>query len=281
MKLREQLAQAREKLDGLVRKLRAVDGELAGLATERQRHRLLEEACGALEKLGALGGAQLFWGEAGVDREGPERIRGARGHLDEFQKRLSEIEERREALLDEVEHQQRNSWFIEDDILEAQEQAERRAQEWIIEREVDVFPVHALRMPWTRGGEDDRRFRKALATSLGVGLLLFLVLPLIGLPLIESPRPVEPVERLTRLIPDRPRTPPPVAPVPKERKPQPSEKLVAEKAVAQAVPQDAPDEAPGAKGILAFKEQLAGLADNDPTARLGLKARIDHAGESP
>ena len=40
-----------EKLEGLVADLRAIDGELEGLATERQQHRLLHDACGALDQL--------------------------------------------------------------------------------------------------------------------------------------------------------------------------------------------------------------------------------------
>ena len=46
-----QLAEAREKLDGLVRDLRAIDVELEALTTERRQHRLLEDACAALEEL--------------------------------------------------------------------------------------------------------------------------------------------------------------------------------------------------------------------------------------
>ena len=130
-----------------------------------QQHETLHEVCAALDKLGELGGARLFWGERAPELEGADHIRLARGRIEAFQKRLSEIEERRDALLDEIEQQERSGWFIEEDILEAQEQAERRAQEWTIEREVESFPFHTLVMPWTRGGEEDQRFRKALATS--------------------------------------------------------------------------------------------------------------------
>ena len=58
-----QLAEAREKLDGLVRDLRAAEAELEGLSAERRQHRLLSDACGALDELRETGGAELFWGE--------------------------------------------------------------------------------------------------------------------------------------------------------------------------------------------------------------------------
>ena len=277
--LRTQLAHAREKLDGLVRNLRAVDGELDALSGERKQHEALQEACAALDKLGELGGARLFWGDRAPDLEGPDHIRLARGRIEAFQKRLSEIEERRDALLDEIEQQQRSGWFIEEDILEAQEQAERRAQEWTIEREVESFPFHTLVMPWTRGGEEDQRFRKALAISLLLALLLCLLPPLIALPLAELQKPLEMPERMTRLIPDRPPTPPPQEIAPQQRKPEPADKLVAEKASPKRGPKEAAEEAPGSKGILAFREQFSGLADGKPLARLGAEARISREGE--
>lgn len=279
-KLREQLAQAREKVDGLVRKLRAVEAELEGLSGERQQHRWLSEACGALEKLDELGAARLFWGEGAVEREAADRIRIARGHIDAFQKRLGEIEERQEGLIEEIDQHERTAWLIEGGILDAQEQEARRAEEWIIEREIDVFPVRQLLMPWTRGGEDDQRFRKSLATSLLLGLLLCLLLPLVDLPLPGEEEEIAAPERMTRLIPEHPRTPPPVVQArPQEAKPVPVEKLVAEQAAPKPGPQEAPAEAPGTKGILAFKEQFSGLADNKPAARLGHQARISRAGE--
>ena len=57
--LRTQLAHAREKLDGLVRSLRAVDGELEALSGERKQHETLHEVCVALDKLGGWA-ARLF-----------------------------------------------------------------------------------------------------------------------------------------------------------------------------------------------------------------------------
>ena len=278
--LREQLALEREKLDGLVAKLRGVDGELDALAGERQKHKLLHEACGALEALAELGGNRLFWGGR-ADAEAAQHIREVRSRMDGFEKQLGEIEDRREALLDEIEGQERSAWFVEDDILEAQEQEARRAEEWVPEREVEGFPAFVPRLPWTRGGEDDRLFRKSLGSSLGVALALSLLAALVVLPLPDlAAKPIEP-QRLTYLIPPKPRTPPPVAQP--EPKLQPKKELVekAETAAAKAPkPKEPTEEAQAApKGILAFREQLAGLTSDKPIARLGSQARIDHAGE--
>ena len=137
-------------------------------------------------------------------------------------------------------------------------------------------------MPWTRGGEDDRRFRKALATSLLLALLLGLLPPLIDLPLPElaaaardagapdAPDSGASAARRRPCAGDRSRS---------RAKPEPAEKLVAENASPKRGPEEAPEEAPGAKGILAFREQFSGLADDKPVARLGAKARISREGE--
>ncbi|MEX2205615.1 MAG: AgmX/PglI C-terminal domain-containing protein [Myxococcota bacterium] len=282
-RLHSQLEQAHERLDGLVRKLRAVDRELDSLSGEREQHRLLHEVCEGLARLGELGGASLFWGEGAVDFEVSNRILGARGRIDAFDKRIGAIEERREALVEQLEQEQDGAEFLEDELREAEEAEEQRRHEWTIEREPDVLPVRELVMPWTRGGEEDQRFRKSLASSLLAALLLAVLHPLIELPLPELEPPIEVPERLTHLIPEAPRTPPPVAqrePKPEKLKPEPRDKsLVAEQPTAKRGPENAPEQAPGAKGILAFRERFSGLAANQPVANLGLEARINHAGE--
>jgi hypothetical protein len=282
-KLLAQLERARAKLDGLVRKLRAVEGELADLSGERQQHRVLHEVCGGLERLNELGGASLFWGEGAVEREVANRILAARGRVDVFEKRIGEIEQRRDALIEQIEQEQDGAEFLEDELREAQEEEERRQHEWVIERELDALPVRSLVMPWTRGGEEDQRFRKSLASSLLLALLLAVLHPLIDLPLPEIDEPIEVPERLTRLIPERPRRAPPVQQEtrPQPPRPEPVDKALAvENATPKRGPENAPEQAPGAKGILAFRERFSGLAANQPIAKLGAQARIDHAGET-
>src|SRR5262249_25328220 len=94
------LAKAREKLDALVGDLRAVDRELDDLGASREQHRRLRGACGALEALGELGGAALFWGERADS--GRESLRHARGRVEAFEKVVAEIEERRQGVLEET-----------------------------------------------------------------------------------------------------------------------------------------------------------------------------------
>jgi hypothetical protein len=288
--LRTRLAQARDARDGLVRDLHGVDAELEALAPERKPYRLLELVCGALEDLDALGAAKLFWGER--DAEGPSRIRLARGRLDLFQKRLAEIEERREAVADEIDRWQAKVEGLEDELDELERQEELRKLEWRIERDESALPARALVMPWSRGGDDDRRFRRSLAASLALCLLAMLLVPRIPLPLRAlDDEPLEIPERLTRLLMEaRPLPPAP----PREAVPQAPQQL-AEREPEEAPQPAAKSEGPGrgssegegegpaqgpGKGILAFREKFSHFEQTQNVPRLGSEARIRSPAEA-
>jgi outer membrane biosynthesis protein TonB len=273
--LQAQLSRARETLDGLVRDLRGVGGELEALSTEREHYRLLLQVCSGLEALRELGAAELFWGDRAGPDEDAAHLLLVRSRVDAFETRLGEIEERRQALLEEIENAQANSELIEDDLVEAKKRAEERKLEWVIERQVDAFPFRDSLMPWARGGEDDQRFRKALAAALLLGLLLGFLIPMIDLPLPEPWEPIEVPERFTRLIRAEPIQLPPSPTaretLAQEEKPEATEEPVAEKK---------PKKATSSKGILAFREEFSSLAESRPSARLGSQARIRGSDET-
>lgn len=282
------LTEARVKLDALAGDLRGVEGELESLATERKQHRLLQDACGVLEALRESGGAELFWGDGSAVSASADHIRRARDRVDVFEKRIGEIEGRRQAILKDIELQQARAGLVEEDLLEAQEEEERRKREWIIEREVIELPAHALVMTWARGGEDDVRFRKAFATSLSISLLLALILPQITLPLpAPEDAAIKVPERVVRMmmelhpkpvVPRHVDVPPP--PPPRLAETKPPEEVVKRRPVTpDAKPLKEPVEVPAdvvapPKGILAFREKFAALKDTQVEAQLGLQARI-------
>jgi len=274
------LAQAREKLDGLVRDVRAIDVELEELATQRKQHRLLQDACGALEELSEIGGAELFWGQGTTAGTSDDHIRRVRSRVAVFQQGVSQIEDRRRALLDEIRQQQEHTDLLEDDVFEALEEEELRRHEWIVEREIDAVRSRPPIMPWAREGEDDRRFRKSLATALLISLLFVLIIPLIDLPLSALEEEIEVPERVVTMMMETqalPPTPPP------EMRPQPEERLVEQKPAEKPVPQrvakaDEPepsDVAGPEQGILAFREKLAAFKEAPIVAQLGLRARLN------
>jgi len=287
-----QLARAQEKLDGLVRDLRAIDRELEGLAPERKQHRLLHDVCDALEELCEIGGAALFWGDRAAAGASEDQIRRARSRVDVFQKCMSEIEDRRQAVLEELERQEAETDLLEADVFEVQEELERREQEWIIQREISGLPSRALIMPWARGGEEDQRYRRSLAASLLSSLLFALVVSQIDVPLHAlGDEAIEVPERVVRLMMKSR----PLPPAPPREETRPQELLAEQKSAEEALPQPAKatQEGPGkgsgeglgegpatgpAKGILAFREKFAGATAVQTVARLGSQAQISASG---
>lgn len=295
--LREELIRARERLDGLVADRHGVEAELAAMADERARYELVKIACDSLDRLGELGAEGLFWGEEAASHDHAAHLRAVRGRVGVFLERVKVIDGRRERIIEALLGEQENIDFLEEELFQAQQAEERRKLEWVVEREMSKLPARRPVMPWHRGGEDDRRFRKSLLVSLAASVLLGLVVPQIDLPLPEAWEPDEVPERLARLVQERRPVPPPVAVVeePPREEPKPPEPEVEEQelkpvegpSVAAAPAQETPTSEPPSrkkqaesKGILAFREKFAGLADKAPGARLGADARISSSGDA-
>jgi hypothetical protein len=292
--LAAELAQAREALSAVAGELRAVDDELESLATEREQHRLLLDLCSSLDKLGQIGGTALFWGDGTDKAASADHVRRVRARVDQFNERVGEIEGRRSAVIDRIKQQQSHADLMEDVLFEALEEEERRKQEWIIEREISKLPAYKAFMPWTRGGEDDKRFRKSVSTVLLLCLIFALVVPYIPLPASILKPEAEVPERIVRLlIESRPKPPAPTTREQPKPELKPEEKLAEQKPkevpkVAAATPEkEVPEPAAGEgpkvateQGILAFREKFAGLQEDQALARLGSKAQIDGSGDS-
>jgi hypothetical protein len=281
--LEERLAQAREKLEGLVREVRATDAQLEGLATERKQHQLLHDACTALEALGQSGGAKLFWGNREATSASDEHLLGVRKRVEAFQKHVDEIKASRHALLGEISQLEEHTYLLEDDVFEALDEEEQRKHEWIVEREIDAIRAGEAAKPWTRAIDDDRRFRKSVLATLVVSLLFALLAPLIPLPLSTLQPTAEVPERVvTMMMETRPLPPPPV-----ELKPLP-QKVAEQKPVEKPVPQKSvqpqeqkPEPEPGPEqGLLAFREKFENLKEAPILARLGSQARINDSNQS-
>lgn len=291
--LREDLRAARARLEALVGELRTADAEFERLQTDRERYRALEAACDALEALDTMEAGELFWSglipsPSPGDRS-EDHLRRARGRVSEYEKQLLEAEDRRYAILEEIELQELSTDRIAGDILDVEREAALRETEWVVERE--DAPIHRgpSTMPWIRGGEDDRRFRKTLGICLSLALLLGWLLPLIDIPIPERWQILEEQDRLTRLIREELPAPPPPVVEPQtltaESEPEPTEPAAetpeaVEELVAESAPaaEPAPKPSAASKGILAFREKFTGLTETDAVDRLGANARIANPG---
>ncbi len=283
-----ELGSSQDSIDALVVELCALDAQLEALATERNRHRLLHEVCDALGELGKLGGAQLFWGTPEATTTGEVQLARVRERVTAFESHVGELEQRRQDTRRQIDSEQYRAGLIEDELFEAQDEEERRRQEWLIEREISGLHSRPLTMPWSWGGEDDRRFQKSLLSTLAVCLLLTLMFSLVRLPLTQQP-PETPPEQALHITMALPRPPEP-RPLP----PPPPPKLAVQKPIEKPTPQQArkaPTEEPSqpaveAKvepkpaGLMVFKQQLAALADTKIDPALGAQARINNSDSS-
>jgi hypothetical protein len=283
--LEQLLTAAREKLDGLVGDLRAIDAELEGLAPDRKQHQVLQGLCSAFDQLNEAGAAALFWGDGHATTDMDERLRAARARVSAFDERIGAIEARRRARLDEINEQQEHAQWLEDDVFEALEEEERIKHEWIVEREIDAIRAAQAMESWSQGGEDDRRFRKTATNALLACLAFALILPFIPLP---APEPEEvadvPQRVITMMMQEKPKPKPIEVPVPPPKQIaqiKPIEKVEPPKTVKPAAQEPKPDDAPGpAQGILAFREKLDSFKDAPIVARLGSQAKINNADSS-
>jgi outer membrane biosynthesis protein TonB len=181
------------------------------------------------------------------------------------------------------------------DLRDATEREESRKAEWLVEREEADVPARALVMPWSRGYDEDARFRKSVLASLLVCLLLGWLFDIVDLPIPERAKLIEVPERVAKLV--REELPPPKPepePIIEEPEPEPEEPELAEETppepeeipeaveqpvVAESAPVDTKEQVKS-KGILAFREKFAARADLDTNAKLGSSARLSTAGEN-
>ena len=291
--LRDELRRSRADLDTTLASLREVDARLESLEAERPRFVHLETVCSSLEKLDELGASDLFWQASEPSLDSERHLERVRARVEGFEKEIANVEARREELLDEIERKQDEADWVAGEILELERKVEERQNEWEIERDPGAIAIRTLIMPWARGGEDDERFRKTLAISLLVSLLLGLLLPMIDLPIPDRWEVFDEQDRLTQLIRDERVAVPPTVAVrePEPVRPSEEQEPVApndSQSVAEAAePAPASASSPAARkkdiassGLLAFSEQLSGLATTETVDRLGSNARITDDGRA-
>jgi len=291
--LREQVEQSERELNGLESELREVDSELEQLAQRNHQFDVLADVCRSLEELDGIGATHLFWDEHSGPDNPTEHLRNARRKINEFGEEVALVEERRDAILQKVGRQNDVLDYLHYDLQDAIEREEARKNEWLVEREADELPHRSQVMPWSRGCEEDQRFRKSLGTSLAASLVVAFLVSTIALPIMERSKVNELPERVAKLVrQERALPPPPVAEptIPEEEPPEPDPE-VAEEQPPEELPESLKEpklasaeqtdskEQVKSKGILAFRDSFASRANLRPTAKLGSQARVRRAGE--
>ena len=293
--LQAEVEKSEHALQALNLELREVDGELEALAARSHQYELLEKICCSLEELESLDAAHLFWGEQARPDATAERLSVARGQASQFDAEVARVEDRRASLVDRINAQNDSLDLLHYDLRDAIEREELRKSEWLVEHEPLEVAYRPQVMPWSRGVEEDYRFRKSLGTALAASLALAFLVSTVALPIINRSTLNELPERVAKIVREEralPPPPPPVEelPVPDEdiREPDPEvveepppedlPESVAEPMLAEAAPVDTREQVKS-RGILAFRESFATAASLRPAAQLGSQAKVRNAGE--
>ena len=289
--IRDQVGESELVLGRLTEELRGIDAEMEALAEAHPTYAVLERACQSLQELDEIGAGDLFWD--GQDDERGDRIAFARRQLDEYHAEIGRVEGRRESVLTKIDGQNVELDYLHYDLQDILEQQEAENSEWVIERDEPEIPYRALVMPWTRGCQEDQRFKRSLASSLATAIAVVMIISMIAIPVRDRATEIELPERMAKLVrQERTPPPPPLVSEPEipEEMPEPDaspelvEDLPDEPMPASAdgpqLAEAQPDtrEQVKSKGILAFRDSFASRADVRPTARLGSQASISSAG---
>jgi outer membrane biosynthesis protein TonB len=292
--LRRELADSESVLDDLENALGDIEAELEELAGRKQGFLVLGQVCRSLELLDDIGAAHLFW----EDRQSapPEQLERAHAIIDEYNESIVRADDKRLALVEKIGKQNLSLDSLHYELTEVIEREELRRAEWLVERDPDEIPAYAQIMPWSRGYEEDQRFRKSLASSLICAALLALLVGSIAIPIAER-QPIDQLpERMAKLVREKLPPPPPPAPVEEPRieedipEPEPEPQLAETEPSPDIVPESVEEPAVAAaepdtkeqvksKGILAFRDSFASSANLRPTADLGSQARVRSAGD--
>lgn len=281
--LSEQIGQAREKIGGLESQLHAIDRELDGLSGQRQQFQWLGEACEALNQLNEAGVASLFWGDELNGFDPDKRLAEVSHSVGVFRAKLDEIETGRTRVLADLGARQDELYELNEALEEVREAEENAKWDFVITREERTLPFRPMVMPWTKQGEDQRRFRRVLLACLLFMLVFGTVPHFWTLPVVDKTK-IEIPERLAKMV-EKKVPPKPVEkkkedPKKEEEKKDEPKKEEPKKPKEEVVkPSPTPVEVQQARakaessGVLAFKNSFAEMMDDMPSD-LGADARI-------
>ncbi|MGI9222142.1 MAG: AgmX/PglI C-terminal domain-containing protein, partial [Woeseiaceae bacterium] len=290
--LRDQLRLSESAMQDLMMDLHAVDDELVVLKEKQDRYDKIENICASLEELEDDDVAHLFWGDDN-DEEAKARLSHARWQIGQYHEEIVEVETRREKIQEEIKQQDKQLDYLHYDLQDIIEREEAANDEWVLERDEAASAAHIQIMPWSRGAEEDRRFKISLGGSIAAALAFILLIGMIVIPLEIAEEEAELPDRMARLVEQR-KLPPPPPPAPEPEaveeevaEPEPEPELVEEipdepVPASNEVPQVAQDEPVVDKvqtaGILAFREKFASRSQLQQNAQLGSDARLNNAG---
>lgn len=289
--IRTRFEESEQRLSDFETKLQGVNDELQLLIDKSHEFEVLAQVCRSLEELENIGAADLFWSSQEAPQERSEKLASAGEKIDAYAAEIARTEDRRDAILEDIGGQNQELDQFHYELLDVIEEQESRRNEWLVEREATDLPRHNQVMPWTRGNEEDQRFRKSLRVSLAASACVAIILGSIAIPIVEREQIIEVPERIARLVQQQraqPEPEPEPQPVFEEELPEPEElvetlpdetppEIVDQPAVATNEPVDTKEQVKS-KGILAFRDSFAQSSNLRASTQLGSQARFSSAG---
>lgn len=288
---RAQFEESEQELSCLETRLQGINGELQTLVDRGHEFEVLAQVCRSLEELENIGAAQLFWHSEEGPQKRSDKLATAAQKIDEYADEIARVENRRDVILEDIGEQNQELDQFHYDLLDIIEKQESRKNEWLVERELTDVPHHNQVMPWTRGNEEDQRFRRSLWSSLAASVFAAVVLGSIAIPIVYSEQIIEVPERVARLVQQQrlqPQPEPEPVPVFEEELPEPEEvvetlpeeappEIVEQAAVAEVEQVDTKEQVKS-KGILAFRDSFAQRSNLRASTQIGSQARFNNAG---
>ncbi len=273
-----EITEADKQLKELRAELGTVNDSLQSLEGERQQYQLVDDICTSLQQLNELGAAKLFWGDDLDEAAAEQQLTRARDGISEFQRQITTIDESKQKLERGVERQELTIENLHEDLIRLQEQEDRARYDFTVTREEQPLPFREMVMPWTKEGEDEKRYRKTLALVLLFTITFGSLIPFYELPERDINEPVEIPEHLVKLIKkEKPK------PKPKKEEKKKEEKKE-DKKKSKDKPKPTPKETKVARekakssGVLAFSDSFSDLLDDDVDAKLGAAANLSNKG---
>lgn len=282
-----QIRNASRILDDLEITLGEIDVELASHASQRHQYQLLNTILASLDKLEEMGASSLFWDPQNTGHAPETHLQRVRNSITAFEHKIGAIEAKRREIQSSIKAESDNLRGLNHVLAELEEEAESLRNEFPVYRDPADIPYRPLVMPWSKGGEDDRRYRKIFLLTLlfsfltGSGLVFFK-------PAHEKKQEEELPEQIAELV------------VKKKEEPKPVEKKLPEKSEdtgnsSQQNTQQSTDRTPPppgsqesqnaarasaqTKGVLALKDDFAGLIDNSEPVKMGAAGRVSDTGQ--
>ncbi len=277
--LSTQIEQTRQRHDELLAELRVVDAEVETFADDRQRFDALRNVCGSLDKLQNLKAGELFWDGVTNTQDAAKHLERVRKRIALFDEDIKDILEKKASLEGQINQCRDDLAILDEEVRESYEREERRAEEYVIEREFSEVPNRSMAMPWRKDTESERRYRKLLRYGFLFYVVFCIIVVLWKLPPPERPVVAVVPERLVSMLRKQPPKPVPVPDRSKEKKmDKAQEKEVEKPKEEQTKPVQADTQSSRKKvegtGVLAFKDAFKDLISEAPSAKLGAEARL-------